>query len=220
MDYFGDESGHLKGVLQGDCEVCVMAIVGGDRVSCGRCPKKTVRNITDVCEAKWNDLLEVQKRRLFECFSDSDHLEFGFATFNREQLESLDKYHLLYQDVNLPPTWDLALAGYAYGEILFEMGADDDTHSTLTFDRISSKTQSQKVADHVTQFVSPSQVFIEGSRKASGIQAADCLAGGVAEDIKRGTDWLSYLNDDRIIECSHASLIQLENDLTSYSTAP
>lgn len=219
MDYFGDESGHLKGVLNGDCEVFVIGVVGGDRVSCGRCPKQAVRNIKDISEAKWNDLLDKQKRRLFECFRDNDHLEFGYAAFTREQLHSVDLYHYLYQDVSFPPDWDLALTGYAYGEILYEMGAPQEQLATFTFDQIASKKQSKALEDHVNAFVSDVQMFIGKSKQVPGIQAADCLAGGIAEDLKRDTNWLDYLETDAV-SCAETALIQLENDLHTYETAP
>lgn len=215
MDYYGDESGHLKGVLQGDCEVCVIAVVSGDRISCARCAKRTVRRIDDIPEAKWNDLLDHQKRRLFQCLAEQDNVEFGYVKFTRESLHSMEQYHRLYQDVSFPPAWDLALAGYAYGEVLFEMGAPDDRRQpNLTFDRISSKKQSEALADHVRKFVPNVNPFISGSRQSPGVQTADCLAGGIAEDHKKGTDWLGYLEDQRVVECNNTSLIQLENDLT------
>lgn len=220
MDYFGDESGHLKGLLQGDCEVCVIAVVGGDRVACGSCPKKTVRRVDDISEARWYDLFDVQKRRLFECFAENDHLQFGYSIFRKRQLESLRKSHLLFQDVDLPPPWDLALAGYAYGEILFEMGAREENLATFTFDRISSQKQSEKVADHVSAFVDVDNIFYEGSRQVAGIQAADCLAGAVAEDIRKGTEYMDRLDDDAVYECTPTSIAQLEHDLHEYDTGP
>ncbi len=216
MDYFGDASGHFKGVLQGDCEVCVVAIVAGDQVSCGRCPKRTVRRVDDIPEAKWHDLLDKQKRRLFECFADNDHIQFGYAVFRQEQLKSMDDYHLLYQDVSFPPKWDLALEGYAYGEILYEMGADEDGRPVFEFDRVSAKKQSEKVENHVKTFVPDINTFIKGSRQSNGIQAADCLAGAVSEDLRKGTNWLDYLDSEDVVECSETSLIQVENDLTSH----
>jgi len=220
MDYFGDESGHLKGVLQGDCEVCVIGIVGGDRVSCASCPKKTVRNIDDIPEARWNDLMDHQKRRLFECFADNDYLEFGYAVFDRDRLHTMDNYHYLYDDVCLPPAWDLALAGYAYGEILYEMDADQEQIATFTFDRISSKKQSEKVAAHFETFVPGVDPFIKGSRQSPGIQAADCLAGAVAEDIKSDTEWLDYLDDDLITKATYTSLAKLEHDISVHESGP
>jgi len=220
MDYFGDESGHLKGVLLGDCDVCVIAVVAGDRVSCSRCPKKAVRNVDDIPEAKWHDLLDKQKRRLLQCFAETDHLEYGYVKFEREQLHSIDNYHLLHQDVSLPPSWDLALAGYAYGEILYEMGVPEENMTTFTFDRISSKKQSEKVANHFQDYVSDVNTFIRGSRESKGIQAADCFAGAVADDLRHGTDWLDYLDQDRITTCTYSSLAKLEGDLYRCETGP
>jgi hypothetical protein len=220
MDYFGDESGHLRSVLQQEAEVCVIAVVGGDRVSCSRCPKQAVRNVTDIDEAKWNDLLETQKRRLFECFAENDHLQFGYARFTREQLKSVNNDYLLFQDVDLPPAWDLALSGYAYGEILFDMGALDERRSVFCFDRISSQKQCEAVADHVSEIVPDTKVTYEGSKQVDGIQAADCLAGAVAEDYKRDTDWLGYLDDEDVVQANYMSLAKLEADLHGYDTAP
>lgn len=217
MEYFGDESGHFKGVLNQDCEVCVLAVVAGVRIDCQRCAKKTVRRIDDIPEAKWNDLLDHQKRRFFECLSEQDELQFGYAVFDREKLHSMDEYHLLYQDIDLPPAWDLALAGYTYGEILYEMGAPDEQRAILEFDRISSKKQCEAVVEHVEHFVPSANIFFDGSRQNHGIQTADCLAGGIAEDIKKGTDWKDYLDSDSLYECSSTSLIQLERDLVNYS---
>lgn len=220
MDCFGDASGHLRGVLLGDCEVYIAAVVAGDRIGCGMCPKRTVRNVTDISEAKWNNLTETQKRRLFDCFADQNHLRFGYAKFTQRQLETLQHYHLLYQNVNFPPAWDLALEGYAYGEILFELDARDERRVQFEFDRVASRKQSEVVAQHVQHFVPDTKTYIAGSRQSHGVQAADCLAGAVAEDFKYGTDWLDTLADRDIVECSHASLVQLERNLSNYRTGP
>ena len=215
MDYFGDESGHFRGLLHGDCEVCVIAVVAGARIDCIRCPKKTVRNITDIPEAKWNDLKDHQKRRFFECFAEQDGIEFGYARITQEDLHTMDGYHHIYQNISFPPDWDLALTGYAYGEILFELGARDERRTCFEFDRISSKKQSEEVLEHVQHFVRDlDQAFYKGSRECPGIQAADCLAGGVAEDYKSDTDWLGYLDTDSVTDCKGLSLLQLENRLT------
>lgn len=214
MDYFGDESGHLKGVLQEDCEVCVIGVVGGTRVSCGSCPKRAVRRVEDIDEAKWNNMLDKQKRRVLECFSEKD-LQFGYVQFTREKLHTMDEYHQLYQDVSFPPAWDIALAGYAYGEVLYELGAPDDRMATFTFDRISSRKQSEKLLEHVYEFADDVNPFIEGSKASSGVQAADCLAGAIAEDIRKDTDWKSYLDGVDIVECTATSLAKLETDLSN-----
>ncbi len=216
MRAYGDESGHLRGLLNGDCEVYVVGIVAGTQLDCFRCPKATVRRVTNIPEAKWNDLTDVQKRRLFECFASTDGLQFGYAVFTKEQLHTLQNYHLLYQNVSFPPAWDLALTGYAYGEILFDMGLVDHYHRPVfTFDRISSRPQCEAVRTHIHQFVPTLRVQFNGSRQVHGIQAADCLAGAVAEDQKHGTDWLDYLSDHTVIETYATALVQLENDLVN-----
>ncbi|QZY01247.1 hypothetical protein [Halobaculum roseum] len=163
---------------------------------------------------------DVQKRRMMGCFSDNDHLQFGYAKFERHQLQSLQLSHLLYQNVCLPPDWDLALEGFAYGEVLFEMGAPEEQRATFTFDRVASTPQCKAVRDHVLEFVGDVEVSYKGSRKEGGIQAADCFAGAVAEDLKRDTDWLSYIDERRITESSFSSLAQLENKLHEYETGP
>lgn len=218
--YFGDASGHLRGVLNGDCEVYVAAVVSGDRMRCGKCAKQAVRRIGDLTEAKWNSLKETPKRRLVDCLAEQESVSLGFARFTRENLQTLDKYHLLYQDVSFPPDWDLALEGYAYGEILYEMGAKSDRRPIFEFDRVSSKEQSRAVRNHVEEFVPDTNTFFDGSRQNNGIQTADCLAGAVAEDFKSDTEWLSRIDDNRITDCSNFSLIQLEQRLSEYSTAP
>lgn len=220
MDYFGDASGDLRGLLNGDCPVYVAAVVGGDSDSCARCVNRTVRQVTDLEEAKWNNLFDKRKRRLVECFGEQNQLQFGYALLTREKLHSLDEYHYLYEDASFPPDWDLALEGFAYGEVLFEMGARDGQRSRFEFDRVASKKQSEAVRDHVETFVPDVNTSFRGSRKSKGIQAADCLAGAVAEDYKSDTQWLSNIDDDRISECSSTALLQLERLLDEYTTGP
>lgn len=216
MEYFGDESGHLKGVLQGDCQVCVIGVVAGERLDTYRCPKRTLRRLNDIPEVKWRDLRETEKRRMFECFASED-LQFGYAAFTHDNLESMDKYHLLYQDIQLPPAWDIALAGYAYGEILFELGASSDSRGVFECDRISSTKQSQNMVDHIEPFVPEVDTAHKGSRQVPGIQAADCLAGGIVEDIQQGTSWLEYIDAESVVDCKYMALTQLEHDLVSSS---
>jgi hypothetical protein len=177
--------------------------------------------VNDLPEAKWCDLLDKQKRRLFECFGENEHLEFGYAKFTRTQLQSIGPSHLIYQDVEFPPAWDVALEGWAYGEILMEMGANHDQRPPVfEFDRMASKSQSVALCDHVREFVKKVDPFVEGSRKSKGIQAADCFAGAVAEDYSSDTNWLKHIDDDRIVECSPGALIQLQHKLVEYDSEP
>jgi len=213
MDGFGDVSGHFRGLLNRECEVVVVGVVMGPRIDAQRCPKKAVRNVQDIKEARWNDLTITQKRRLLDCFSDNENLQFGYSKFTRDKLVRLHSHHLLFQNVEFPPAWDLALTGWAYGEILFEHDAMEERRVIFTFDRVASKPDSNKVVDHVETFVSVND-FAADSQSSPGVQAADCFAGAVAEDHKRDTDWLSYIDDDRVTDCTSQSLVQLEHALT------
>lgn len=215
MIYFGDVSGDFRGLLRDEVEVCVAAVVGGSRHDCYRCPKKTVRNVQDIPEAKWNDLTRVQKRRFFECLSDhSDALQFGYAAFQKRHLHTLEKYHKLYQDVQFPPAWDLALTGYAYGELLFEMSENSGDDPEFEFDRVASEPQCEGVVTAVRELVEDATSRYKSSRQVPGIQTADCLAGGVAEQYKGGEPWLDYLSPETVTDCRDMTLIQLENKLS------
>lgn len=222
MDYFGDVSGHLHGLLHGDCDACVFGVVGGDRIAAGRCPKQAIRRADDIPEARWNDMPEVQKRRFFDCLIDQqDMLTYGYAVIRQEHLETLDKYHLLYQDVEFDIDWDLAFTGYVYGEILFEMNAQEDRRPTFTFDRVASKKQCEQVVEHLQEFISNVKPFYAGSRQEYGIQTADCLAGAIAEDERKGTNWREQLDDGNVVEnAKSTALIQLENSLVNHSAGP
>lgn len=216
MYYYGDVSGDFRGLLNGHCEVVVVGVVGGGKMDCMRCPKKTVRNVEDIPEARWNDLTRVQKRRFYDCFVEQDNLEYGYARFDREMLHTMEEYHRLYENVSFPPDWDLALTGYAYGEILYEMDATGGRRPPVfDFDRVASNQQSIAVKEHVAEYVPEANVFIKGSRQSSGIQAADCLAGGIAEDERKGTDWLENLNIESVTEVGYHSLTKLETDLVN-----
>lgn len=216
MECFGDVSGHFRGLIQHDCEVVVVGLVIGYRVAAARCPNRAVRNVADIREAKWNDLKEKQKRRMVECLQENDALEFGYAKFTAGMLHRLEKHYLLHQDVSFPPAWDLTLTGYAYGEIMFEYDVTEERRVIFYADRVASKPQTEDLLAHVTEYVNLDQHFIAESTDVKGVQAADCFAGAVAEDHKRGTDWLSNIDDDRITVATNNCLTKLEHDLDRY----
>lgn len=212
--YFGDVSGTPRGLLQGGEEVCVVAVVAGDRQDCYRCPKRTVDHVRDISEAKWNDLTHTQKRRFFDCLSEnSSDLKLGYAAFTEDDLKTVENYHKLYQDIVFPPAWDLTLRGFAYGEIVFEL-ANDPSNASIEFDRIASQPQCEAVQDAITEFVTGIHSQFKSSRQVPGIQAADCLAGGIAEQLKGGEPWLDYLDSAEVVSCKNTALIQLEHKLT------
>lgn len=216
MECFGDVSGYFRGLIQHDCEVVVVGVVIGDRIAAARCPKKTVRNVTDVKEAKWNELTDTQKRRMVECLADNEHLDFGYALFTADHLHKLQCNYLLHQEVSFPPAWDSALTGYAYGEILFEYDVADERRVIFYIDNVASKTQTDDVIDHVTEYVDLTKPFIADSADVKGVQAADCLAGAVADDFKNDTDWLSYIDPKIITEVTYNCLTKLETDLVDH----
>jgi len=216
MECFGDVSGHFRGLIQHDCDVVVVGVVFGDSIAASRCPKKIVRKVDDIKEAKWHDLTEVQKRRIIECLSDNDVLTFGYSKFTAEMLHALECHYLLHQNVEFPTAWDLALTGYAYGEILFEYGAQDEQRVIFYPDRVASVSQAEEMVDHTADFADLTQVSISASHNKGGIQAADCFAGAIAEDYKNGTSWLDEFDDDDVIETTAAAIAQLEADLVQF----
>ncbi|APX98580.1 DUF3800 domain-containing protein [Natronorubrum daqingense] len=216
MQGFGDVSGHFRSLIIGECDVVVVGVVFGDLIQANRCAKQTVRNVQDVEEAKWSDLTETQKRRFIDCLTEHDDTYLGYAKFTRKQLRSLKDQYLLYQDVSFPPDWDLALTGYAYGELLFERGARDENRVDFVFDHVASQSDSADIATHIEEFVPGCNPKYKSSHSSLGIQTADCFAGAVAEDHKKGTDWLSTFDADRIMTCTETALAQFQNDLDRY----
>jgi hypothetical protein len=162
-------------------------------------------------------MLPKQKRRFLERVGDEDGLSFGCAIYDRQRLMDLECYHHLFNDVCFPPTWDLALTGYAYGEILFEHGANDDRRQIFEFDRVASTKQSQAMVDHIQEFVPAVRTYIEASHNSAPIQTADCIAGAIRETkMDRGEDWSDLLTDLNISRCGSTALVQLEQDLYEY----
>lgn len=217
MQAFGDVSGHLKSVLSKEDPYCVVGVVIGGKIPAGRCAKKTVRNISDIKEAKWRDLLPKQKRRFLERLREEEELSFGCAIYDRRSLMGLECYHHLFEDVCFPPDWDIALKGYAYGEILFEHGCDQEQYRPFELDRVASTEQSRAIVHHVRAFVPDIQPSIRASHDSAPIQTADCIAGAIRETkMERGEDWSRLLGDLDLSRCGSAALAQLENDLHRY----
>ena len=194
MPYYGDVSGDLRGLLNDEFDRCVVAVVAGSRVDCQRCPKRTVRNITRIDEAKWNELKYVEKRRFMECLSDcSEELSFGYATFIKSQLQSIQHSHRLYQE-QTPPVWDIALRGYAYSEIIRDLLKDGE-RAVFYPDQFASKKQQEQLETVVDTYTTNVSVSASSSEQRKGIQAADCLAGGIREEKNGAEPWTDYLDN-------------------------
>lgn len=140
MDLYGDESGHLRSLLGGDCDLFVLALVAGDPIRCQACAKKTVRAVDDIAEAKWNELTDTQKRRFVDCLADATDLSFGYVAIEPNDLHELEGNYRLYED-DLRYSWDLCALGDSYAELANQL-ASTQTNCTLTFDRVFGKKQS------------------------------------------------------------------------------
>ncbi len=213
---FGDASGDLKALLQGDEEIYVAAVVAGEIHDCRRCAKRAVGQADDIPEARWNDMIDKQKRRLFDKLSDSN-LNLGIARVRYHGLTQLDGQHQLY-NAQFDIDWDLALEARAYAEIVDRLA--DERHARLVFDRVNSPSQSDQVVSRAEELLNSVDVSFEGSRHEKGIQTADCLAGAAAEDERHNTDWLNQIAEDRIVECGDAVLSNFDISVHTYSTDP
>lgn len=210
MPFYGDVSGHFRGLLNGANEVCVVGVVGGPHLDCQRCPKRAVRKIPNIAEAKWNELKEVEKRRFFDCFGENTPpLMFGYATFTRDTLHSMNDYHYIYTE-ETPEPWDVLLTAYAYTEILLEL-TDRDERASFYADRMASERQCRTLVEEIEGKLDRIDADYASSRQEKGIQAADCLAGGVREQKEGNEPWLDYVPDSAVSDCKYWSLTQLEH---------
>lgn len=216
MDLFGDESGTLRSVLSGREEICVIAVVGGDQMDCARCPKKAVRRVPDVTEARWSDLMDDQKRRVLDCLQAED-LQFGVCRITPDALNRLTDAYKLHQDC-LSPAWDLVLKGYAYAELVAAIDSGGQ-RSRFRFDMVSDRSNAESIVEIVTSETNVDADY-GNSRQIKGIQAADCIAGATADRVRHDEDWIDRIADDRIVDRTDATLERLKMDLESVGSGP
>ncbi len=194
MELFGDESGHLRSLLKGEEDIFVLGVVAGNEECCMRCPKRAVRRVQDIEEARWNDLTDLQRRRLIDCLTDCEpSLSFGYVAIQREDLLDLDRHYRLYED-DLQYAWDLCVIGDCYAELVGQLTSGDNNF-TFTFDRIFSKKMSNRVTEVIQETTRGLSVQHRSSRKTVGIQTADCFAGAVREHLLKGQPWLEKFQD-------------------------
>ena len=121
MELFGDESGHLRSILSGECDLFVVAVVGGTPTRCRACPKRAVRSVQDISEAHWCDLTDTQKRRVVDCLTESrSGLSFGYVAIEPEDIHQLQNHYRLYED-DLEHAWDLCVIGDCYAELILQL---------------------------------------------------------------------------------------------------
>ncbi|GGM53182.1 hypothetical protein GCM10009006_37870 [Haloarcula argentinensis] len=214
MPYYGDISGDFRNLLNESCDVVTVAVVGGDLHDCYRCPKRAVRNIQYMDEAKWYEMEPNEKRRFIDCLADNQaDLEFGYAVFEMSDFTTLDSHYKLFQDVSFPPVWDIAIRAFAYIEILEELAGG--SRAEFYADQFRSAKQSDELCDLIEEFTDGIDVECVSSKQVDGVQAADCLAGAVSEQRKGGTPWLDHFGEEANLEkCSHWALAHLEHKLT------
>lgn len=214
MAYFGDVSGHFRGLLNGHCDVCVVAVVAGDPLNCQRCPKRTMRRVSGQDQARWNELKEVEKRRFFQCLNkEGPSLSIGFGTYKQEQLNSLQSSHMLYLD-DRATDWDIALKALSYTEVLMEM-TEGSQSIDFTADQFASTPQRQTLVDMIENRLNYVSASTASAKQKVGIQTADCVAGGIREQCEGGEPWMDYLDDTKIIpNINHWSLAALQHYLS------
>lgn len=217
---YRDESGTLRSVLRGEEEVFVLGVVAGEQFDCAGCAKRAVRDVSDLSEAKWNDLTELQKRRAVDCFREKTDLSFGYVAIERETLLDLNGHHLLFQNDVFDTDWDLLTIGHAYRELLDALPVSVTSQGRFRFDKLASQSISNEVLDLVEARWPDLDVDHGSSRQTRGIQAADCFAGAVAEDIRKNTAWCDTLDSQRIVDASEETLIRLQQLLHDESAGP
>lgn len=217
MELYGDESGHLRSLLKGNEELFVLAVVAGDPECCMRCPKRAVRNVADIEEAKWSDLTDTQRRRMIDCLEECEpDLSFGYVAIEREDLHRLKNHHRLYQN-DLRYDWDLCVVADCYAELVREL-AGDGSGCSFVFDRMISRKMSDKVVEVMEETTQEFDISYDNSRKVGGIQTADCFAGAVREHLLGGRSWLDEF--ESVTCATEFGLIGVERRLYDGKTGP
>ncbi len=214
MYAFGDESGHPSDPIKGREPFCV-AVVAGEEEDCIRCPKRAVRRVSDIDEAKWNDLTDTQKRRVIDCFREHrDSLLLGYGIIQHSELMAMRR-HRFYDDSLFDgrPT-DMCIQGIAYSVVLQELDFEDRPGNRFVFDRIHSSKQAEHVKEQVQNRFTKTKITFKESRTTKGIQAADCLAGAAIEPERGGRDWLDSLEDDTVC-CASDEITEAIRDVVS-----
>lgn len=220
MRLFGDESGHLRSLLDGERDLFVLGVVAGDASHCAGPARQVVRRVRDLEEAKWIDLNSRQKERVVSDFADrSGHVPCGYVALRRRDLLGLPNSYLLYQNEGFPCDWDLWVMGVGYAELLHAL-TDGYNHFELTFDRIFQRRQSDEIVEVICDRLPQATVRHSRSHGVRGIQTADCVAGALAEHLRDGTGWLTRLEDVEIVDATDWTLAQLEMKLHDVDTGP
>lgn len=217
MELYGDESGHLRSLLDGDEDLFVLAVVAGNAECCMRCPKRAVRNVTNIEEARWNDLTATQRRRLVDCLAECEpDLSLGYVAIEQCDLRQLQGHYRLYEG-DLKYDWDLCVIADCYASVVEELLQSEGNY-TFTFDRLFSKKMSGRVVEAMHETTPELEICHDDSRKVAGIQTADCFAGAVREDRLREQNWLDEFEE--VSDATKFALATIEDRLLNAKTGP
>lgn len=221
MEIYGDESGHLRSLRDGNCPIFVLGVVAGPDPDCTYCASRAVRHEGNLDEAKWNEMEQVTKRRFVDCLVEhAPEIELGYVAIRKTDLDRLDDHHLLYRDEAGLRDWDLYLMAFGYAEILASFGIEDTRHQRFRFDRFSGADQSDTIAEVLDREYSRMQIVHDPSHRRKGIQTADCFAGAVSDSLCGDAQWLQELPTGNIVTPSDFALARLEQYLATESTGP
>lgn len=224
MHYFGDISGNYGSLIEGSCDVVVHAIVAAeDQHSAGSCAKKAIRQLGNVKEAKWNQLPDVQKRRVADSFVEKvQFIDFQYAVVRLKDLKRMYANYHLFDGGG--PNADLLprVIGTVYSILFTDHIADKSScgSSSMVFDTVYSSEKSSEVVDEIESATPDSEQFhtLDWGRSSNhrGIQTADCFAGMVAEH-ELGLDNWSFQIDrapaaNKSAVC-HAAIENLLDDI-------
>jgi len=214
MRIYGDESGHLQSLLDGECDVFVIAVVMGKKHTCSKCPRRAIERVRNLEEAKWSELGSTEKRRFIECFADADSdLTYGYVVLDRSDLISLSGSYLFHNDTLSEEGWDLTVLGWCYAELIQQLKSDWG-RIRFTFDKYFHQPQSEQLEELVSQrTVDRVSVSYATSHSEKGIQAADCLAGAVSDCARGKAGWLQSLPATAVENATEGTLAAIQNEL-------
>ncbi|MFC7081837.1 DUF3800 domain-containing protein [Halorussus caseinilyticus] len=111
-------------------------------------------------------------------------------------LRALSNLYLLYQDRTFEISWDLAVIALGYSLVLSPIVESANTNLSFTFDRLFGTKQSNQIVQRLGDEHPEIEVQHATSHGTTGIQAADCIAGAVADSYRNGRNWFEGTNVD------------------------
>jgi hypothetical protein len=190
MPAFGDESGNFRNLLSGNEPYFVLAVAAGERTACGACAGRTIRLSDSMKEAKWNDLVDVEKRRFLESVSDRS-VQVAYAVAERSDFDRMRHSYALYDETRMHVRPTSFVTGAMYAALLLSF---EESVRTFEFDKVWSDDISAAVVDVLNEVGTSFDATPVISSQSKGVQTADCAAGAVREHALSG-GWQSALRD-------------------------